>query len=373
MTFADRLTVALLDCRDGRIAWANPALAGLVGAPDAGRLAGRSPDDWLADAGDGLPDWSAGELRPGAARPVECRLRAEDGAVRRVRVVPLGDGRWEVHDLTDLRRLGEEVRELAARLREARRLLADRTARGARERAMQEELLTRVSHELRTPVTVIAGFLRLLLGEEAGPLTAAQRRFLAECQRSVRRLDAFVANLVEAGGDGDPEAAAPALRDASLAATIESVAAFLKPLLEEGGQRLELALAHDAVRARFDPSRVEQVLVNLIGNALVHGGRGGAVTVTTRRLAAAGHAAVEVAVCDEGPGFGAADRERLFEPYVRGDAPGGGDAGAGVGLGLAICRSLVASQGGTIVAGDAPGGGARVAFTLPAAQGEAAG
>ncbi|MDX1650674.1 MAG: ATP-binding protein, partial [Myxococcota bacterium] len=98
-------------------------------------------------------------------------------------------------------------------------------------------------------------------------------------------------------------------------------------------------------------------------------GRGGTVTVVTRRLAAAGHAAVEVAVRDEGPGFGAADRERLFEPYVRGEGAEGGDASAaGVGLGLAICRSLVASLGGTIVADEAPGGGARVAFTLPVAE-----
>jgi two-component system sensor histidine kinase KdpD len=365
MTFAVPLTVALLECRDGRIVRANAAFAALVGAAEPQRLVGRSPDDWLADAGDGLPDWSAGELRRGVAQPVACLLQPTQGGVRRVDVVSLGEGLWELHDRTELQQLGAEVRELGARLREARRALEAGRDQEAEERTRLDELLTLVSHELRTPVTVIAGFLKLLLGEEVGPLTDEQRRFLEECQRSVRRLDAFVADLLEAHGGrrGPAEGTAPV--DASLAATVESVAAFLKPLLEEGGHRLHLALDDDAVRARFDPPRVEQILVNLIGNAMAHGRPGGEITVATRRLAAAGRAAIEVAVCDQGPGIPPEDRERVFDPYTR---AGEGGAAGGLGLGLAICRSLVEAQGGTIRADEAPGGGARIAFTLPPAE-----
>lgn len=364
MTFAEPLTVALLECRQGRVVRANGAFAALVGAQEPERVVGRSPDVWLADAGAGLPDWCAGELPQGVAPTVECRVEPEGGRHRLVRAIPLGEGRWELHDVTELRRLGEEVQELGRRLAEARRELASGQVRGARDRERVDDLLALVSHELRTPVTVITGFLRLLLDPEVGPVNAAQRRFVEECQRSVRRLDAFVANLLASHG---PVAlpAAEGVREESLAPLLEGVAAFLKPLLEEGGHRLQLAFGEGAARARFDPSRVEQILVNLIGNALAHGPPGGAITVATRRLTAAGRGFVEVAVCDEGPGIPPEARERIFEPYAR--LAGEGGAG-GLGLGLAICRRLVEAQGGTIVAGEAPGGGARLAFTLPAAK-----
>lgn len=370
MSSLDPLSVALLECREGRIVRADATFAALVEAEPAQGLEGRSPDDWLADAGEGLPDWSAGELACGSARAVECALRPEGGGEpRRVRLVPRGEGAWELHDVTGLRRLGEEARTLGSQLREARRELAEGREAAAGERARLDELLTVVSHELRTPVTVIAGFLKLLLAEEVGPLNGAQRRFVGECQRSVRRLDAFVANLMAhapaGGGAGRGAGAEAALREASLLATAQSVAAFLKPLLEEGGARLNLELAHDAVRARFDPARVEQVLVNLIGNALTHGGAGGEITVSTRRLRAAGQDVVEVAVEDDGPGIPREARERIFEPYARlAEERGAG----GLGLGLAICRTLVEAHGGTLVAGDARAGGARLAFTLPAAD-----
>ena len=249
------------------------------------------------------------------------------------------------------KRLGEAVAEAAA-LRE----------RLAAERRLREDLVRNVSHELRTPLAVIAGFNKLLLSERVGPLTAEQRRFVGECERACARLDAFILQLIEAEGEPAGERALE-LRDGSLAEAIEGVTLFLRPLLEERGVRIELRLDPEAELARFHGLRLEQVLTNLIGNALRYARPGGRIEVATRRLddGDEGGAHVEVAVSDDGPGVPPADRERIFEPWVRGRER----RDAGLGLGLAICKRIVEAHGGRIGVGDAPGGGSRFRFTLP--------
>jgi signal transduction histidine kinase len=224
--------------------------------------------------------------------------------------------------------------------------------------------VTVVSHELRTPLTVIAGFNKLLLSEQVGSLNAEQRRFLTESERSCRRLDAFIGNLIEAARQSAHEGPLE-LRDASLEGAVRSVVAFLRPLFEERGVRAELRLDPEAARARFHPLRIEQVLTNLLGNAVRYASKGGRVEVATRRLGSGRDARVEVAVTDDGPGVPPADRERIFLPWVRGRERSAG----GLGLGLAICKRIVDAHGGTIGVDAVPGGGSRFAFTLAAAGG----
>lgn len=255
---------------------------------------------------------------------------------------------------------------LAETLAAAEKRLAEAGAEAAalRERLAEERRLRDVSHELRTPLAVIAGFSKLLLSERVGPLTGEQRRFLAECERACGRLDAFVRELIEAEGAPAGERAL-ALEEGSLADAIDAVTLFLRPLFEERGVRLELRLDPAAERARFHALRLEQVLTNLIANALRYAPAGGRIELSTRRLDAANadEPWIEVAVSDDGPGVAPADRERIFEAGVRGGAPGEG----GLGLGLAICKRIVEAHGGRIGVRDAPGGGSRFAFTLPAA------
>jgi len=363
MALADRVSVALLECRGGRIAWANRALAALAGAGDPDALRGRSPDALVEDAGAGLPDWLGGEVAPAGEPAVECRLRTADGGRRTVRVRPLGSGTWELRDVTPLRALEAEVHQLGAELLEARRELEITRGRLEGEAKEREELLSVVSHELQTPLTVMAGFTRLLLSEEVGPLNAEQRHFLAESARSCRRLSHFIANLTEVDRAG-VSAAALSLESALLAPVIEGVAELMRPLLRERAQELHLSLEPE-LRARLDAARIEQVLINLIGNAHKYGRPGGVIEVTTRSLRAAGRRFAEVSVTDDGPGVPAAERERIFEPYVR--AAGVAEAG-GLGLGLAIARRIVEAHGGTLGVADAPGGGSRFAFTLCGAE-----
>ncbi len=247
----------------------------------------------------------------------------------------------------ELRELEEEV----ARLREELR-------REVRSRA---DLLTVVSHELRTPVTVLAGYTRLLLSEEVGKLNPRQRRYLEECRRSCERLNAFIANLLHfsrlQGGGVHVEPVFASLREA-----VENACSFLRPLLEEHRSSLEIEIPEQAERARFDPPRIEQVLCNLIENAIKYTRPGSRIRVEARRCRQGGREAVEVSVVDDGPGVPPEDRERIFEPYVRG---GEHRAAGGLGLGLSICREIVRAHGGRIGVSDAPGGGARFSFTLP--------
>jgi signal transduction histidine kinase len=144
---------------------------------------------------------------------------------------------------------------------------------------------------------------------------------------------------------------------------VEGVASFLKPMLETRGLEIRVALDPQLPPARFDPVRVEQVLTNLLANAIRYASAGGTIHVEARPAEREGLTWVEVSVVDDGVGVAPEDRERIFLPYVRaGEERGAG----GLGLGLAICKRIVEAHGGSIAVESAPGGGSRFVFTLPA-------
>ena len=358
----DDCPVGLLRLHDGCITGANGALRALSGLGDA--IASRKLDDLLEDIGRGLP-------REAGPASVECALRRPDGSRRTVlcRRAALRTGPeqlWWVEDVSARRQLEAELlrdgRELAAANRERE------SARGelAAERMEREELLSMVSHELRTPLTVVSGYARLLLREEVGPLGAEQRRFLEETLRACTRLDRFVANLLEASR---VHKGAPVLElgRERVDQAIESVAEMFRPLLMDRQLAVHLKLDPEATYARCDRVRVEQVLTNLLGNAVRYAQRQGTLELSTRLLPpdAEGRRLVEVSVADDGPGVAPADRTRIFEPYVQADPDG---RSGGLGLGLAICKRLVEAHGGSIGVRERVGGGACFHFTLPQAE-----
>lgn len=270
---------------------------------------------------------------------------------------------FALEDVSARRRVEAESFENARALHAARRELATLRERHRSEASERERLLTFVSHELRTPVTVIAGYNRLLLTGKVGALNDEQQRFLSESTKSCQRLSTFIGNLLEAARDVTTEGALEVC-EISLARTIAGVATNLKPLLEEHRLEIRLDLEPADPHARFDPLRVEQVITNLIGNAIKYARTGTAIEISTRSLRQSGRNFVEVAVEDRGPGVAAEDRERIFEAYVRG---GEANAAGGLGLGLAICRRIVEAHGGSIRVEERDGGGSRFTFTLPAA------
>ncbi len=252
----------------------------------------------------------------------------------------------------------------------AQKRIAELESELARQARVRTELVHLVSHELRTPITVISGFGRLLQSDARGSLNEHQRHFVDETLKACRRLDRFVGDLMEAGCEGGtPLAIEPV--DADLHQTIRAQLESLAPLLDERGMRIELALAPALPRFAFDPRRIEQVITNLMTNAIRYGRPNGVVRITTAlRTGDEGRREVVVSVEDDGCGIPENDRERLFAPYVRGE---GRSSGGGLGIGLAICRRIVASHGGRIGVDVSELGGADFRFTLPLAAGHGGG
>lgn len=348
--------------RADRIVWANTAFAALAGLLEPKNAMGLPLDEVFADAGHGVP---AGP----AHGPCQCRVVRAGQDPRSVVVEPIACPAarhvyaLRVRDVTDLHTLESEVLRTGRQLHDANRELVALRERLRVESAEREEILTVVSHELRTPITVIAGFNRLLLGEAAGPLTEKQKHFLEESQKSCQRLNNFVANLLEVARQG-ASVGPLEVAEASLVPTLQSVLDLLAPLLREAGVEARLDVAPETPRARFDPPRIEQVLINLVGNALRYAPAGSAIEIRARGVRGSERDYVEVSVSDAGPGVPPRERTRIFEPYVQVEAPRAG----GLGLGLAICKRIVEAHGGVIHAEERSGGGSCFVFRLPAAS-----
>ena len=256
--------------------------------------------------------------------------------------------------------------EVRRELDRALKRIAELEADLARQARIRTELVHLVSHELRTPITVISGFGRLLQSDARGTLNEHQRHFVEESLKACRRLDRFVGDLMEAGVAGGTPLAIERV-EADLDQTIRAQLESLAPLLDERGMTIELDLAPSLPRFAFDPRRIEQVITNLMTNAIRYGRPKGVVRIATAVVARAeGGADVAVSVEDDGCGIPVDDRERLFAPYVRGE---GRTKGGGLGIGLAICRRIVESHGGRIGVGEGDLGGARFLFSLPLAPG----
>ena len=204
---------------------------------------------------------------------------------------------------------------------------------------LKDELYNVVSHELRTPLTGILGFGELLLTRD-DRLTPSQRKeHLGRVMREARRLQRVVDNLVYSSK--------VIQQDGSAAADLRGVVGAVVEDLEDvpGRERLHLQVDLDAAREVAMPAEaLRLVMVNLLGNALKY-----ATPLTTVRVAAraAGPSLLAVSVSNVGPSITAADRARIFEPFVQLDSSLTRSA-SGVGLGLHIVRRLVESYGGTV-------------------------
>ena len=204
---------------------------------------------------------------------------------------------------------------------------------------LKDELYNVVSHELRTPLTGILGFGELLLTRD-DRLTADQRKeHLGRILREARRLQRVVDNLVYSSK--------VIQQDGSAAAALRGVVGAVVEDREDvpGRERLDLEVDLRGAREVAMPAEaLRLVMVNLLGNALKY-----ATPLTTVRVAAcpAGPALLAVSVSNAGPPITAADRERIFEPFVQLDSSLTRSA-SGVGLGLHIVRRLVESYGGVV-------------------------
>ena len=232
--------------------------------------------------------------------------------------------------------------------------------RDAQLARLRSDFVSSVSHELRTPLAQIQLFLETLrLGRHR---TDEQREWiLANMQREMTRLTALVDNVLHfsrgergvMGGRREPTA---------LAEYLEALIADFAPLASGRGviltTRLEPGLVASLHRESF-----RQVILNLLDNAVKYGPKGQTVTLSAE---AAGDR-VRILVDDEGSGVEPRERQRIFEPFHRGERAVGSVA-VGSGIGLSVAREIVEWHVGTIGVETAPGGGARLVVDLPAGE-----
>ncbi len=227
---------------------------------------------------------------------------------------------------------------------------------------MKSDFVSIVSHELRTPLTSIKGYLDLVLMGAAGAVTKQQTSFLEIAKDNTERLNEMVADLLDISRieSGKVELDVQVI---SLPEIIQRVAQSLKPEFEDRNLTLTLAIPPDLPELFGDPTRISQILINLLSNAYKYTPRGGA-TVRVRVV----RNALQIDVVDTGVGISEEDQEKLFTRFFRAE-----DSAVrqqpGTGLGLSITKSMVEMHGGEIWVESESGVGTTFSFSLPLPQG----
>jgi two-component system sensor histidine kinase KdpD len=283
-------------------------------------------------------------------RPETIPMMVKDRELGRIVAVPDGvhptlgaDERSVIQTLATQIALAIEGTRLASEAQEAR--MESETNR------LRAALFSSVTHDLRTPLASITASVTSLL-EDQSPLKGGERRELLETiHHEAGRLNRVVGNLLDlsrmrAG------AVTPLKSPTAVDEVIEGVVGRSESLLKDHDFRL--LLRDDLPEIPLDVVQIDQALTNVLENAARFTPARKQITVTAARW----RDGVQVRVADQGPGIPKEDRERVFEPFVR------GEDSTGSGLGLAIARAIVEAHGGTMRIGDAPGGGVAVIIEL---------
>jgi two-component system sensor histidine kinase KdpD len=223
---------------------------------------------------------------------------------------------------------------------------------------LRNTLLSSVSHDLRTPLAAITGGTSTLLDPAARLDDAGRRELVQTMHGEADRLDRLVQNLLEMTR---LESGSVQVRK-EWHAIEEPVGAALHRLGPRlRGRQVAARVPADLPLVAMDPVLIEQVLINLLDNALKYTPEGSPIEIAAFQEGDG----VVVDVADRGPGLAPGDEQRVFEKFYRSPrAPARGS-----GLGLSICRGIVEAHGGVIEAANRPGGGAVFRFTLPVKDG----
>ena len=229
-------------------------------------------------------------------------------------------------------------------------------ARLDQEERMRRTLFAAVSHDLRTPVTALRLLANAIDDEVVDSDT--RREYVARMGTHVRALGTLIDDLFELTRlqSGELEWS---MERVSVELLLAEAVDAMRPAAEAGAVSVSARLDPALGAARANPEQLQRVLFNLIQNAIRHTPADGSVTVSAEAV----EGAIEVEVADTGNGVPAEQRDRVFDPFFRGDAA---RQDGGAGLGLAISRAIVEAHGGTIWLAEAPVG-TSVRFRLPAA------
>ena len=219
----------------------------------------------------------------------------------------------------------------------------------------RDEMLAMVAHDLRNPLNAISMASQLLLSDPALDAEVT-RKIVHMMQRAAHRMKRLIGDLldarqIESGSfvvETRPELPSAVVRDAL---------DMLQPMAASKGRRLDAAIEPGLPAVQVDSARIQQVISNLVDNALKFSPAGSVITLDAQERPGA----VRISVSDTGPGILPDELPRLFDRYWQGK----GRERGGLGLGLAIAKSIVEAHGGCIGVYSAPGAGTTFHFDVP--------
>lgn len=306
------------------------------------------------DAPEADPDHAVAYEEAGARTVIAAPITTDD---RRIGVLTVYAERAPIFMEDDLWLL-ELLASQTGLLLEARTLTAHASELRAREDAtrLKEEFLSAAAHDLRTPLTVVLGQAELM---ERRAIRSPERPVdgtgLARIVREARRLRDLVAELLDAQRLEDGRA----VRDRR-PADVREVVSAIRDRHAGNGVEIGVRCPVEPLVSAIDRPRIEQVIDNLVENALKYGPAGGAPEVAVTRA----DRYARISVIDHGVGIPEAERERIFERFYR--ASNAHDVtDTGLGLGLYICRRIVDEHDGRIRHEETPGGGSTFVIDLP--------
>jgi PAS domain S-box-containing protein len=351
---------------------ANPSVCRMLGYPRE-ELIGLHASDIVVHEEHPEVTVALDVVHGGQAYNRELRFRRKDGSVfpAEVMATQMPDGRLlgVIRDVTRrklaelaLRELNETLElKVAARTAELEQALV----RAESADRLKSAFLATMSHELRTPLNSIIGFTGIVLQGLAGPLTAEQTKQLGMVRGSARHLLELINDVLDLSKI-EAEQLQIHAEPFDLAAVLERVVASVAPLAQKKGLTLDLALPSALCTLLSDRRRVEQIILNLINNAIKFTERG-SVRVSAEAVEAwgpHGTPGVRVSVTDTGSGLKPEHLSKLFQPFSQIDT-GLARQHEGTGLGLVICRRLATLLGGQIDVESEWTKGSTFSLTLP--------
>jgi signal transduction histidine kinase len=229
---------------------------------------------------------------------------------------------------------------------------------------MKSDLLANVSHELRTPLTSIKGYIEYILEGKLGPVTPKQEKGLGVVRRNLERLAKLINALLDYSVM-DAERMVLSMKPFSLQTLVRQIIATLASELEKRALEFKTDIPENLPLVMGDKDKLYQVLENLTINAIKFTEEGGAITVSAFPFELEERHWIELHVSDTGVGIPKAELDRIFDRFYQVDATSKRKYG-GIGLGLAIARSIVEGHNGTITAQSEEGKGTTFIIRLPA-------
>ena len=249
--------------------------------------------------------------------------------------------------------VGFAASTLTTRLKEQERLRLE-----TERESMRANLLRAISHDLRTPLTAIRGSIDTVLADDGGLSEDARRELLQSARQDAEWLFTMVENLLSITRISGDTPRSITKQDELLEEVLgEAVQRFRG---RDAGVTVSVTVPDEVLLLPMDAMLIEQVLLNLMDNAVTHGTGATHIDITAARQGRF----VGVSVADDGCGIDSALLPHLFDGSLPLSADRGDDSRF-MGIGLSVCKTIIQAHGGTICAANAPEGGAVFTFTLP--------